>query len=181
MKIDPITQLILEADVDSARDTVNRVGAAAANQAKNKAIKAGKYVASKYRAKFGKKLEHDKCDQLRTIAAKHNRAGGQCNTAKHEYYKHLTHICDDGFRLQAIFTELNTKLMRPKTKAARQEEAKRLKDRILSSKQSLETAKQIMDDKCREEAEKSIEDRAKAKELKDRVTARRKAAKKRKG
>jgi len=171
MKIDPITQLILEADMQGARDTVNRVGSAMATGAKNKAVKAGGYVASKYRAKFGKKLTHDKCQQLHDLANKHSKGAGQCNGAKYEYYKHLTHICNDGFRLQDIFTQLNTKLMRPKTKKDKQAEAQRLKQRILSAKEQLTIAKGIVDEKCREEVEKSIYDRDKAQAAKARQKA----------
>lgn len=180
MKIDPITQLILEADMQGARDTVNRVGSAMATGAKNKAIKAGGYVASKYRAKFNKGLKHEKCDQLHAIATKHQRAGGQCNGAKYEYYKHLTNICNDGFRLQSIFTDLNTKLMRPSTKKTNQEEAQRMKERILASKEQLELAKGLVEEKCREEVEKSIEDRAKKQEVKAKAK-KRKLIKKRTG
>jgi len=181
MKIDPITQLILEADMQGARDAAGRVGSAVATGAKNKAIKAGGYVASKYRAKFSKKLTHDKCQQLHDIANKHQKSGGQCSGAKFEYYKQLTHICNDGHRLQTIFTHMNTKLMRPKTKKAKQEEAQRMKQRILAAKEKLEIAKDLIDKKCRAEAERSLEDRAKKQELKAKAAAKRKATKKRMG
>ena len=184
MKIDPITQLILEADVQGARDAANRVGSAMATGAKNKAIKAGGYVASKYTAKFGKKLTHAKCQQLHDIALKHQKAGGRCNGAKFEYYKQLTFICNDGHRLQTIFTHLNTKLMRPKTKKAKQEEAQRMKTRILGAKEKLQIAKELIDKKCRDEAERSLEDRAKKQErakAKAKAAAKRKSIKKRLG
>jgi len=177
MKLDPITQYILEVDADAARATVNRVGSAAANQAKNKAIKAGGYVASKYRAKFGKQLTHDKCQQLHDIGHKHSKQPGQCSGAKADYYKHLTHICNDGFRLQAIFTQLNTKLMRPKTKAAKQAEAQRIKQRILAAKDKLNISKELVSDKCREEAEKALYDRDKEQAAKVRAKAKAKKLK----
>lgn len=165
MKIDPITQYILEADVQGARDTVNRVGSAMAAGTRNKAAKVGNYVASTYRAKVYKGLAHDKCTQLQDIANKFGRAGGKCNGAKFEYYKILTRICTDGHKLQDLLYNLNKRFARSKTKAAWKEEADLVKNRLLSAKEKLTQTKALMDEVCRDEIEQSIEDRAKKQEV----------------
>jgi len=167
--IDPITQYILNED---AKDTAKKVASAAGSTTKNVATSVGKaalnkaaktsgYVASSFKAKlFPKRLSDARCHQLHDMALKYSQGQGQCNTAKAEYYTHLTHICNDGHKLQAVVDQLNKRVREPQEL---RDEAMRLKGRILEAKEKFEHAKQIVEEKCREEVEKSVETRSKEK------------------
>jgi len=171
MKIDLVTQYILDEDAKQTAkaaaiksgQVAKRVGKIAGKQVANKTAKASRYVATNAKKKFGKQLTNEKCQKLHNISLKYSRGQGSCNGAKSEYYKRLTMICNDGFKLQALMTQLNTKLMKPSTKKATKAEMERLKQRVLGHKEKISIAKTIMTEKCSEETERTIDARAAAK------------------
>jgi len=166
--IDSITQYILNEDVketakraaSATGSAAKQVGTAVSRQALNKTAKTSTYVANKLRSKFPGKVTDDKCLELHNTQLKYGRGQGQCNAAKSEYYRHLTHICKDGFKLQGVLDQMNKRFRTPK---GLRDEAMRLKERIMASKEELSNAKIVIDEKCREEMERSVKDKAEQK------------------
>jgi len=181
MYIDPITQYILHEDAKQTAkaaavksgQVAKRVGNIAATQVKNKAAKTSRYVATKVKKKFGKQLSNEKCRQLHDITSRHLRGQGSCSASKAEYYKRLTLICDDGFKLQALMSDLNTKLMRPSTKKETKAEMQRLKQRILGHKEKMAISKKIVEKNCSEEAERAVDARVAARVAKQKLRKKR--------
>lgn len=155
MIIDPITQYILEQDEPDNKSLAKR--------ATLKTAKAAGYVASNFRAKFAKKMKEGKCKQLEVLSTNHARRGGSCNTAKSTYYKHLTSICKNGFKLQMLLDEINKTFIKPGTKKELRSEAQRIKIRILEGKEKMEITKKLVDEKCKAEVEKNIDAKTKKK------------------
>ena len=156
--IDPITQYILEQDDKPDNSSFAR-------RATLKTAKAATYVATDLKSRLTKKTKVGKCKYLELIAIKFGRRGGQCNEAKHEYYKRLLSICKNGFKLKVLVDDsLRKTFIKPSTRKQLKAESEKTRNKILADKEGLEISKKLVGEKCKAKAEKLIKKRSQAKE-----------------
>ena len=175
MKIDPITQYILEQEPEPTntqrmKNIAKRAGISAIKPA-------ARVVRTVKRRIFDDKVHAD-CMKLKSMAVKYGRGDGQCNGAKHQYYSVLARLCHAAYELQDAVEKRDTGFKTPSGKREAQNKAEELRQKVLDLKEKIENTRAYMEEACTQEIEDKVKDRMAEKEKRKKLFARKNKAKK---